>query len=593
MKKFFIVFLGTMAGIWVSLFLLTVGVILVIAVAGTSSMLKDGKNAKISSHSYLALNLSGEISERPGQLDPLAVLQGDRTVALGLNQIVGAIDKAATDDKIDGIAIDCCGSMAGMAQRLSIREALQRFKEVAPEKWIYAYGDLYTQGDYYIASVADSIFLNPCGQMYMSGLSSTGLYFKNLLDKLGIEMQVVKVGTYKSAVEPFILNEMSAPAREQMTQLLGDMWSSVSESIAASRHVSVDTVNAWASGSVYAIAPEAYVSRRLADRLVYRHEYDDILASATGVDSPDDLNAVSIPTYCKARDINEFGNGRDARIAVLYATGDITDATGDGIVASKLVPQILELADDDDIDGLVMAVNSGGGSAFASEQIWEALEQFKKLSGKPFYVSMSDYAASGGYYISCGADRIYAQPTTLTGSIGIFGLIPNFHGLMSDKLGVNTSTVTSVEGGYFPNGLEPMTPAQRQAMQGYVGRGYELFTSRCAQGRNMSQDSIKAIAEGRVWSGSRALSLGLVDEIGGLDKAIAGMAARLDAKSWTLVIYPPKKQWYEELMKLSEEFETSIVKRQLGEMAPVYDAANRVKSLAPVQARMQDVLIGF
>ena len=240
-----------------------------------------------------------------------------------------------------------------------------------------------------------------------------------------------------------------------------------------------------------------------------------------------------------------------------------------------------------------MVVNSGGGSAFASEQIWEALEQWKSITGKPLYVSMSDYAASGGYYISCGADRIYAQPTTLTGSIGIFGLIPNMQGLLSDKLGITTSTVSTVEGGQFPTGLAPMTPSQRQAMQAYVDRGYELFTSRCAAGRHMSQDSIKAIAEGRVWSGQRALELGLVDEIGGLDKAIAGMASKLGAKSWTVETYPAPKKWYEELMELSEDFKTSLVSRELDDMAPLYDAARSLRSLSPVQTRMEPFRLEF
>ena len=590
-KKFFIAFLGSLAGIWFSLFLLSVGVIMILAIAGTSALLGESKKTKISRHSYLELNLAGEITERPGQLDPLAFIQGERSTTLGLNEIVGAINAAATDDNIDGIAIDCCGSMAGLAQRQSIRNALLKFKKTAPEKWIYAYGDTYTQGDYYVASVADSIFVNPAGQIFISGLSTTSLYFKGLLDKLGVEMQVVKVGTYKSAVEPFILNGMSEPARQQMAQLLGDMWQQVADELAASRKVTVDSVTAWASGASYAFAPDDYVSRHIADRLVYRHQFYDILAAATDQDSASDIRPVGVADYCKTRDIDRVGNGRDATIAVLYATGEITDEVGDGIVAAKMVPEILDLAEDDDIDGLIMVVNSGGGSAFASEQIWEALEQWKSITGKPFYVSMSDYAASGGYYISCGADRIYAQPSTLTGSIGIFGLIPNLQGLMNDKLGINTSTVSTVSGGEFPDGLRPMTPAQRQAMQSYVDRGYELFTSRCAAGRHMSQDSIKAIAEGRVWSGSQALSLGLVDEIGGLDKAVKGMASQLGAKSWKVVNYPAPKEWYEKVLELSDDFKSSIVRGELGEMAPVYDAARRMKSLAPVQARMENVAI--
>ncbi|MDE6378150.1 MAG: signal peptide peptidase SppA, partial [Duncaniella sp.] len=520
-------------------------------------------------------------------------LRGERSATLGVNEIVGAIREAASDDKIDGIVLQCVGSAAGLAQRQAIREALQQFKKSAPDKWIYAYGDTYLQGDYYIASVADSIYLNPIGQIFISGLTSTNLYFKGLLDKLGIEMQVVKVGTYKSAVEPFTLSSMSEPAREQMSVLLDDMWQPIAASIAEARRVPLDSVTAWAKDGSFAFASADYVSRGIADRLVYRHQFDEILAKATRQDSADDLNPVSVPNYCKTCDIDRFGSGRgrDVTIGVLYAVGDITDSEGDGIVASRLVPQILDLAEDDDLDGLVMVVNSGGGSAYASEQIWEALQQWKKLTGKPFYVSMSDYAASGGYYISCGADRIYAQPTTLTGSIGIFGLIPDFHGLMADKLGVTTSTVTSVDGVQFPNTLSPMTPAQRQAMQSYVDRGYELFTARCAEGRHMSQDSIKAIAEGRVWAGDRALKLGLVDEIGGLDKAVRGMASKLGAKSWRVVSYPAPRKWYDELIELTEDFQSSLVKRELGELTPLYEASRQVTTMAPVQARMDHFTI--
>lgn len=589
MKKFFIAFLGTMAGIWVSLFLITIGVVIVVAVAGASALVGESKAAKISGHSYLELKLEGEITERPGELDPISIIQGERTATLGLNEIVGAIDAAAADSKLDGIAIECGGSIVGLAQRQAIREALLRFKNAAPDKWIYAYGDNYTQGDYYVASVADSIFVNPCGMIYLSGLTSTGLYFKGLLDKLGVDMQVVKVGTYKSAVEPFTLTGPSEPARQQLSLLLGDMWKEIAAEMAEARKVSADSINVWAASATYAFAPENYVERGLADRLMYRHEFDDLLASATGRASASDLNPVGVRRYCTTCDINRRGNGRDAKIGVLYAVGDITDNVGDGIVAAKLVPQILDLAEEDDIDGLVMVVNSGGGSAFASEQIWEALQQWKTITGKPFYVSMSDYAASGGYYISCGADRIYAQPTTLTGSIGIFGLIPNLQGLLSDKLGISVSIVSTVDGGQFPSGLTPMTPAQRQAMQSYVDRGYELFTARCASGRHMSQDSIKAIAEGRVWSGERALKLGLVDEIGGLDKAIAGMASELGAKSWIIETYPAPKKWYEELIDLSEDFKTSLISRELDDMAPLYEAARNLRTIAPVQTRMEPI----
>lgn len=587
MKKFLLSFLGSLAGIWFSLFIAFFGIILIVAAAGVAS-LSNGKVVKVDSHSYLQVLLAGEISDRPGKIDPLGMIQGEDTRAQGVNQIVGAIDASAYDDRIDGIVIECRGSELGLAGRQAIMESLQRFKASAPDKWIYAYGDLYTQGDYYIASAADSIYVNPIGQVFINGVSATGMYFRNLLDKLGVDVQVVKVGTYKSAVEPYILDGISQPAREQQELFLSNIWSHVSGEIAEARKVPADTVNAWASGSVYAAPTADYVKMHIADGLMYRHEFDEMIAGLTDKKDTDDLTPVSPADYCSVQDIDKKGDGKGATIAVLYACGDITDETGEGIVASKIVPEILDLADEDDIDGLVMYVNSGGGSAFASEQIWEALQQWKSLTGKPFYVSMSDYAASGGYYISCGADRIYAQPTTLTGSIGIFGLIPDLSGLLNDKIGVNTSTVSTNPGGGMPGLFEPMTPTQRAAMQSYVNRGYELFTSRCAEGRGMSQDSIKMIAEGRVWDGAEALKLGLVDEIGGLDAAIAGMAERLNVSTWTVREYPAlKEKWYDVLLDAGADVKAGIVRDELGEMAPLYETVARLKGMSTVQARME------
>lgn len=587
MKKFLLAFLGSLAGIWFSLFIAFFGIILIVAAAGVAS-LGSGKVVNIDSHSYLEIVLVGELTDRPGRIDPIGMLRGEDNRTQGVNEIVGAIGAAAYDDRIDGIVIDCRGSEMGLARRQAIVEALRRFKDDAPDKWIYSYADMYTQGDYYIASAADSVFINPIGQVFIQGLSSTGLYFKNMLDKLGVQMQVVKVGTYKSAVEPFILTGMSDPAREQQQLFLSNMWSSVTADIARARDVAPEVVRSWADSATYALPTERYVDRRIVDRLMYRHEFDELVASLTDKDNIKKLTPVTPTEYCSVQDIDKKGDGRGATIAVLYACGDITDETGEGIVAARLVPEILELADEDDIDGLVMYVNSGGGSAFASEQIWEALQQWKSLTGKPFYVSMSDYAASGGYYISCGADRIYAQPTTLTGSIGIFGLIPDISGLLNDKIGITTSTVSTNPGMGMPGLLEPMTPAQKAAMQSYVDRGYELFTSRCAQGRGISQDSIKMIAEGRVWDGSEALKLGLVDEIGGLDAAVAGMARELNASTWTVRNYPEvKDKWYDILLEAGVDIKARMVRDELGEMASLYDTLARLKGMSPVQARME------
>ncbi|MDE6371290.1 MAG: signal peptide peptidase SppA [Duncaniella sp.] len=588
MKKFLLAFLGTMAALWVSLFIGVIGLIITIAAVGLSQA-GSSKSGKIERHSYLEISLVGTIEDRPGTVDPIGLLQGDDSRAQGLDQIIASIDAAAGDKRIEGVSLQCTGAVMGTAMRQSLVEALQRFKEQAPGKWVVAYADTYTQGDYYVAaSVADSLFVNPVGLIDIHGLQSTGLYFKSLLDRLGVQMQVVKVGTYKSAVEPFILDGISEPAREQQQLYLNNIWDCVAQGVARGRNVSVDTVNMWADGYIFALDASRYVEMKIADGVKYRHEYDEMLASLSGRDKVQDLRPVSPAEYCAATPgINKHAGGKGAKIGVLYACGDITDAAGEGIVADKMVPMILDLADDDDLDALVMYVNSGGGSAYASEQIWEALQQWKEITGKPLYVSMGDYAASGGYYISCGADRIYAQPTTLTGSIGIFGLIPDAKTLINDKLGVHTSTVSTHAGASMPTLFEPMTPAQRAAMQSYVDRGYELFTSRCAQGRGISQDSIKSIAEGRVWDGREALRLGLVDELGGLDAAVTGVAQQLGVSSWTVEQYPKRKdKWYDLLIDAGVEMRASWVRAQLGEMASLYDVMQRVKGMSTVQARM-------
>lgn len=589
MKKFFISFLGALAGIWFSLFIAFFGIIIAVAVGTASSGGKVTKDVK--KGSFLCLDLSGVIADRPGSIKPIEFLQGNTDVPLGLNEIIAAIDAAADDDKISGVVIEANGGIgAGMAQLQAIREALSRFRSKAPQKWVYAYGDNYTLGEYYLASLADSIFVNPIGMIDIHGIGQQGLYFKDMLDKLGVEVQVVKVGTYKSAVEPFIRNDMSEPAREQASVYIKNIWSFISSQIAEGRKVDAATVNSWANSYLMTRPAEEYVAEGIADRLLYRHEFDERLCALTDVDKPKDLHSVSVTDYVKGKDILKKDSGKGAKIGVLYACGDITDEDGDGVVAADLVPEILRLAEEDEIDGLVMYVNSGGGSAYASEQIWEALQQWKKITAKPLYVSMSDYAASGGYYISCGADRIYAQPTTLTGSIGIFGMIPNVQPLMSQKLGVHVSTVRSCEKGEMPGIFEPMSPGLASAMQGYVDRGYDLFTRRCAEGRHISQDSIKAIAEGRVWDGCEALKLGLVDEIGGLDAAIAGMANKLNVESWTICEFPEREiKWYDAIFEAGAELKASIVKSELGEAAPLYEAIERVKQMSVLQARMETV----
>lgn len=578
-------FLGTVAGIFVSGFLISIGLFILTVLAIVSSATHSEYSVK--DKSILYLDLSREIVEQPASLDIMAKLTNDGPSADVLYNIIDAIDAAADDDRIKGIFIDANGSSAGTAQRKAIIDALRRFKKSG--KWIYSYGDYYSQGDYYIAaSTSDSLYINPLASVDIHGLGGRMMFFKNLLDKIGVEMQVVKVGTYKSAVEPFILTEPSAASIEQQQLYLGNLWKDIRASIAKGRKVSADSVNAWANSFSFTFDATQIIRKRIADASAYRHEFIDKLKELTDIDKDDDLRLVTPAQYITSKP----HKSHKTTIAVLYASGDITESGKDGIASDRLVPEILELAENDDIDGLILRVNSGGGSAFASEQIWEALGEFKEMTGKPFYVSMSDYAASGGYYISCGADKIYAEPVTITGSIGIFGLIPNIRGLVTDKLGVTTYPISTNPAGAQPDIFAPMTESQRAGMQSYVDRGYELFVKRVASGRKKTVDQIKAIAEGRVWDGREALRIGLVDKLGGLDTALADMARELGVESWSVERYPKTEDdVLTALLMMSDRMEQSALERKLGDVAGIYRTIESIRQYQGVQARMQPVVI--
>lgn len=578
-------FLGTVAGIFVSGFLISIGLFILTVLAIVSSATHSEYSVK--DKSILYLDLSREIVEQPASLDIMAKLTKDGPSADVLYNIIDAIDAAADDDRIKGIFIDANGSSAGTAQRKAIIDALRRFKKSG--KWIYSYGDYYSQGDYYIAaSASDSLYINPLASVDIHGLGGRMMFFKNLLDKIGVEMQVVKVGTYKSAVEPFILTEPSAASIEQQQLYLGNLWKDIRASIAKGRKVSADSVNSWANSFSFTFDATQIIRKRIADASAYRHEFIDKLKELTDIDKDDDLRLVTPAQYITSKP----HKSHKTTIAVLYASGDITESGKDGIASDRLVPEILELAENDDIDGLILRVNSGGGSAFASEQIWEALGEFKEMTGKPFYVSMSDYAASGGYYISCGADKIYAEPVTITGSIGIFGLIPNIRGLVTDKLGVTTYPISTNPAGAQPDIFAPMTESQRAGMQSYVDRGYELFVKRVAGGRKKTVDQIKAIAEGRVWDGREALRIGLVDKLGGLDTALADMARELGVESWSVERYPKTEDdVLTALLMMSDRMEQSALERKLGDVAEIYRTIESIRQYQGVQARMQPVVI--
>lgn len=580
MKKFLYSFLGTMAGIWVSVILLGVLFFMTIGVIVMSS--KDGAPFSLKDDSVLHIVLSGEVTDRETPVSLRSQLLNDARASLSLSQLVDAINAAKDDKNIDGIFLDCQGASIGAAQAQTLITALNDFKKSG--KWIYSYADTYSEVEYFIAASADSVFINPVGMIDIHGLEATTLYYKDLLDKIGVNMQVVKVGTYKSAVEPFLFNEMSDANRVQQTVFLGNIWNYMKKSIADRRKVSPDSVNSWANAFAFSKRADYYLKNKMVDGIKYRHEVEDMLAAETGV--ADEPRLVSFSDYNSvAKSPLRKVSGKDKNIAVLYALGDITEGGSEGITSEQMVPAILELAKDEKVDGLILRVNSGGGSAYASEQIWEALEQYKKISGNPFYVSMSDMAASGGYYISCGADKIYAEPMTLTGSIGIFGMIPDFQPLMKDKLGISSYTISTNDGS-MPGVFKPMTEQQRAAMQGYVDQGYELFVKRCADGRKKTVAQIKAIAEGRVWDGQSALKIGLVDKLGGLQMAIDDMAKELGADTYRITDYPSvTSKWWEMLLEMDSQMQSVVDESGLRTAYLMSKAYRQLREMSPLQCR--------
>lgn len=589
MKRFISALLGSLAAIWISVILLFFLLIIFIAAIISNSFSSQTIALSFKDKSILHIELKGEFTERPAQTDVMSELYGSAPLTMPLNNMIHSIAAAADDDKIEGIFLDCKGSTGGLAQRYELIDALEKFKSSG--KWIVAYADSYAQSDYYIASIADEVYLNPVGMVDIHGLSATTMFYKGLMDKLGVEMQIIKVGTFKSAVEPFILTEASEANRMQQQVFLDNIWNCVSGSIASARDVTLEKVNYWADSLLLTFSPDEYIEDSVIDALKYRHDVEELLKTKTGLDKDDDLRLITPENYVQIADIPHAKRTKN-RIAVLYAVGDIVDDGNGGIVASQLVPQILRLKENDKIGGLILRVNSGGGSAFASEQIWEALEQFKSTD-RPFYVSMSDYAASGGYYISSGADMIYAEPVTLTGSIGIFGMIPCVKELMNDKLGITTDNVSTNANGDFPTLMEPMTPFQRASMQKEINRGYETFVGRCAQGRNLPVDSIKAIAEGRVWDGTSAFEIGLVDRLGSLTDAIEAMASQLEyGDDYCVIEYPnPQPTFWEAVSGTEVKLKENILREKLGDTYRIYRNIENIRHAAPVQCRMEDITI--
>lgn len=599
MKKFLLIVCGSFVGVWLAMMIFTlVAIISSFAILGSFAAMSSASTPSISKNSILHLDFSYEVTERDGDedLDFMSMLQdGEITPTISLPTLVSAIEEAATNDNIKGIYIECNGLMAGIATRYEIRDALKKFKQ--SKKFIYAYGyEGITQGDYFLASVADSIFINPEGSVDIKGLASATPYFKRLMDKVGVEMQIIRVGTFKSAVEPYMLDSISPANRLQQETYMGNIWKSMVDTIATSRKLTAEKINYLADNMIAMMPVDSLLSNKIVDKVCYRNEMENRLRALTDVDKDKDLNLVS-PQDLAASASSKSKSSNNV-IAIVYASGEIDGSesvtSGSGINSEELCETIYSLRDDKDIKGMVLRVNSPGGSAFGSEQIWKAIDDFKK-EGKTVAVSMGDLAASGGYYISAGADRIFALPTTITGSIGIFGMIPCINGLVEDKLGVNTSIVKTNKNSEAGVLTKPLTPFQKDALQQMVNRGYELFTNRCAQGRHVSQDSIKQIAEGRVWDGVSAKKIGLVDEFGNVDSAVKWVAKKANlADDYCTDAYPaPKTKWEKMLKKYATISAQKRMKGELGFLYDYYIAAEKVLGRNHVLCLMEPVAIDF
>jgi protease-4 len=534
-------------------------------------------------NSVLNLRLDGPITERTPEQDPFTSMIGaDYPSAMGLNDIVGAIRKAKNNDKIKGIYLDSRMLSASMATLAEIRQELIKFKE--SDKFIVAYADTYSQGGYYLASVADKIAINPQGMLDLHGLASTPIFFKDALDKLGIQMQIFKVGTYKSAVEPFTQNEMSEANRAQITSYLTDTWSFLRQDLAESRSLTPAKIDSLANSFPLLQSTDYLLTANLVDTLLYETEMKDYLRTLLDIKEDTRIPSATVAEMksVSTKPVKKTGN----TVAILYASGNIVSGNGSSEIQDKyMVDQIEKLRKDKDVKAVIFRINSGGGSAYASEQIWKAIARLKEE--KPVVVSMGDVAASGGYYIACNADRIVAQPTTLTGSIGIFGAIPNLEGT-SKKIGIYTDEVKTHEFSDFGNITRPFNERERKMMQAYIEKGYDLFLTRCAEGRNMPKDSMALYAEGRVWTGNQAKEIGLVDELGGMERAIEVAAEMANlGKSYVVFEYPKMRSRIDELLRPArEDLAAQTLKEYLGDSYELFMILKNLKEQDYIQARV-------
>lgn len=586
MKDFLKYMSATVVGIIV--FSVLVTALSIMCLVGMVASESSSKN--VSDNSVLVINLNGTMTERSDE-DIMSFINSTEIKCLGLDDVISAIEKAKANDNIKGIYIEAgMFSADSYASLQAVRRKLLEFKKSG--KWIVAYGDIYTQSTYYLSSVANKVLLNPSGQIDWRGMAAQPMFFKDVMEKFGVKMQLSKVGTYKSAPEMFTADKMSEPNREQITVYINGLWQNICQGVSESRGISIDKLNAYADGLFTFTDPKDYVSAKFVDKLTYTDGIKKEINALLKNEADEDINTITLADMATVKAPKKKGE----EIAVYYAYGDIVDEAGSAIsqghniVGKDVCKDLQDLMNDDDVKAVVLRVNSGGGSAYASEQIWHYVEMLKQK--KPVVVSMGGMAASGGYYISSGANWIVAEPTTLTGSIGIFGMFPDFSGLLTQKLGVKFDEVKTNKFSAFGTMARPFNEEEMNYLNKYIERGYALFRSRVAQGRKMKVEEVETIAQGRVWLGQDAFKNKLVDELGGLDKAVAKAAQLAKLKEYHTAAYPSKSSLFEQFAnKLNgDSYIDNHMRMTLGEYYEPFMMIKTINKQNAIQAKVPFVL---
>ncbi len=564
-----------------------------LSAAGSSS-----SDVAVKDNSVLKISLTADMPDKVTDGMSFDYMSMTPIKQIGLNDALKSIEKAKTDDRIKGIYLDMDGASAGTATIEELRNKLIEFKESG--KFIISYATAYSQFGYYLASVADEVYVNPQGGMSWQGMCSQIMFYKNVLEKLGVEMQVFRHGQFKSAVEPYICDKMSPANRKQYSVLLNSIWGKVCRGISEARGISVEDLNMYADSLSLRKAQDA-VTLKFADAVKYYDEVIDELKAKSGFDGKDKDMFIDLEKYAKASVPNVKENKSKNEVAVLFAEGEIVDGNGGKgqMGGDKIAEELRKIRENDDVKAVVLRVNSPGGSGLASEVMWREIQKVKQ-AGKPVVVSMGNLAASGGYYISCSADYIYAQPTTLTGSIGVFGMFPNLQGLVTDKIGLTIDTVCTNAHADFGSTMRPVTEMEYNYVQQSIEDFYDTFLTRVFDGRKgkgaeghvLSEKAlVDSIGQGRVWAGADAIEIGLVDELGSLNDAVKKAVELANIPDYKIVEYPAKKEWFEEL---AEQFDISarIMKSELGENYIYYQNAKRIAETSGIQARMEhDIVI--